>query len=108
MGSVVHLLHWVNLCSAAMYLIIMRSSAPSRQSQVRSRLAAGGRWIRTIDRREEAGLYCGGELGGIDREAKKFCGYRWFESISLQQRVRCELGVSRSRQSRIGVSGPYH
>src|ERR1700746_3368499 len=27
---------------------------------------------------------------GIDGEAKKFCGYRWFESISLQRRVRCE------------------
>jgi hypothetical protein len=41
-------LHWVHLCSAAMYL--MRSSAPSRQSQVRSRLAAGGRRIRTLGR----------------------------------------------------------
>ena len=28
--------------------------------------------------------------GGIDGAAKKFCGYRWFESISLQRRVRRE------------------
>jgi hypothetical protein len=42
----VHLLHWVHLCSAAVYL--MRSSAPSRQSQVRPRLAAGAKEIRTL------------------------------------------------------------
>src|SRR5258705_10163143 len=30
---------------------VERLSAPSRQSQVRSRLAAGGRWIRTIERK---------------------------------------------------------
>jgi hypothetical protein len=28
--------------------------------------------------------------GGIDGAGKKFAGYRWFESISLQRRVRCE------------------
>ena len=28
--------------------------------------------------------------GGIDGAAKKFAGYRWFESISLQRRVYCE------------------
>ena len=28
--------------------------------------------------------------GGIDGAAKKFCGYRWFESVSLQRGVDCE------------------
>src|SRR6516165_3835318 len=42
--------------------------------------------------------------GGIDGAAKKFCGYRWFESISLQRRVCCEpdqlrlLDVTRPEQ----------
>jgi hypothetical protein len=31
-------------------------------------------------------------VGSIDGAAKKFAGYRWFESISLQERVHCELG----------------
>jgi hypothetical protein len=40
-------------------------------SQVRSGLSAGGRWIRTIGPcREGAGLYCGGELGGLTGQAK--------------------------------------
>jgi hypothetical protein len=42
---------------------------------VRTRLAAGGRWIRTIGPcREEAGLYCGDELGDRRGQPKKFCG----------------------------------
>ena len=33
-----------------------------------------------------------GEFAGSTGQPKKFAGYRWFESISLQQRV-CELSV---------------
>ena len=43
-----------------------------RRRAVRTRLAAGGRWIRTIGPcREGAGLYCGDELGGSTGAAKK-------------------------------------
>ena len=43
-----------------------------RRRAVRRRLAAGGRWIRTIGPcREGAGLYCGDELGGSTGAAKK-------------------------------------
>jgi hypothetical protein len=49
------------------------------------------------DRREGAGLYCGGGLGGLTGQQKNSAGYQWFESISVQRRVSCEL--DRLRQS---------
>ena len=62
------------------------------ESQVRTRLRAGGRWIRTIGPcREGAGYIAKGEFArGSTGGQKNLAGYRWFESISLQRRVVCE------------------
>jgi hypothetical protein len=56
-------------------------------SQVRTRLSAGGRWIRTIGPcREGAGYIAEGEFArGSTGGQKNLAGYRWFESISLQR-----------------------
>jgi hypothetical protein len=82
-----------------------------------ARLAGGGRSIRTIGPcREGAGLYCGGELGDRRGSQENSAGYRWFESISLQRRVSCELfprgaiaGIPPSTASRSDSPGrdPY-
>ena len=52
----------------------------------------GGRWIRTIGPwREGTAFCCGRRIAGDRTGAQKlvpFMGYRWFESISLQRRVR--------------------
>jgi hypothetical protein len=57
-------------------------------------LSAGGRWIRTIGpRHERASLCCGRRIAGPNGGSQKglsLMRYRWFESISLQRRVRCE------------------
>jgi len=59
------------------------------------RLFAGGRWIRTIGpRHERAGFCCGRRIAGPNGGSQKglfLMRYRWFESISLQQRVGNEL-----------------
>jgi hypothetical protein len=63
-----------------------------------------GVWIRTIGPcREGAGSYYGDRRG----QPKNSAGYRWFESISLQQRVTCELDFGRDARCRSGrACGP--
>src|SRR6202048_4250671 len=70
------------------------------ENQVRTRLSAGGRWIRTIGpRHERAGFCCGRRIAEPNGDSQKglfLIRYRWFESISLHRRVR----ISRSRTFR--------
>src|SRR4029077_3053695 len=53
-----------------------------------------GRWIRTIGPRHKEPLFCcGRRIAGPNGGSQKglfLMRYRWFESISLQQRVCCE------------------
>ena len=63
-----------------------------RGNQVRSRLSAGGRWIRTIGtppnffgRPSIPAQFTFRNINRLPRDRD-----RWFESISLQRRVRCE------------------
>ena len=94
--------------------VTIRASLPRRargtssyaESQVRNRLSAGGRWIRTIGPcREGTGLCCGIRTGGSKRgqptKSCSFAGYRRFESISLQQfLVDAMRSVERASPSR--------
>src|SRR6202035_3081366 len=72
-------------------------------------LPAGGRWIRTIDPGTKEPVFLAeGELRDRARAAKNGCffmRYRWFESISLQRGVRCELDTA-VRRSTSGSLGP--
>jgi hypothetical protein len=65
-----------------------------RQNRVRTRLLPGGRWIRTIGPRHERADFCCGKRiagpNGVQQKRLSLMRYRWFESISLQQRVHCE------------------
>jgi len=71
--------------------ICARTKGREGSLTVRSRLAAGGRWIRTIGpRHERAGFCCGRRIAGPNGGSQKglfLMRYRWFESISLQRRV---------------------
>src|SRR5690349_14459641 len=82
------------------------------ENQVRTRLPAGGRWIRTIGpRHERAGFCCGKRIAGPNGDSQKglfLMRYRWFESISLQRRVRWKPDVGRripSGQAAEGCGG---
>ena len=61
---------------------------------------AGGRWIRTLGPGTKEPVFVAeGELRDRTQAAKKGCffmRYRWFESISLQRGVRCELDPTAS------------
>ena len=87
--------------------VTIRASLPRRargtsscaESQVRNRLSAGGRWIRTSGPGTKEPVFLAeGELRDRARAAKKGCffmRYRWFESISLQRGVHCETDFCR-------------
>ena len=60
------------------------------------RLAAGGRWIRTIGTAQETTLFAAPvrspQFAFRNKNRLFRARDRWFESISLQQGVTCELG----------------
>src|ERR1700730_7314904 len=72
------------------------------ENQVRTGRPAGGRWIRTIGpRHERGGFCCGRRIAGPNGGSQKglfLMRYRWFESISLQRRVRSEPGHTLGEQ----------
>ena len=73
------------------------SGGRRHRSRIRTRLPAGGRWIRTIGpRRERAGFCCGRRIAGPNGSQKRLflMRYRWFESISLQRRVCLSPGAA--------------
>ena len=70
----------------ARWFILGFGGAP--ESQIRTRLPAGGRWIRTVGpRHERAGFCCGRRIAGPNGGSQKGLFLMRFESISLRRRV---------------------
>src|ERR1700732_1905452 len=87
------------------------SSPQKSRLEVRTRLSPGGRWIRTIGpRHERAGFCCGRRIAGPNGGSQKgvfLMRYRWFESISLQRRVRLSPGAAfEGREPRLSRGSP--
>jgi hypothetical protein len=81
----------VRTSSGPTYSVIDAAGGLWKKSQVRTGLAAGGRWIRTSGFWSRDRQTCHGRRGCCLETGPDLLRNLKFESISLQERVHCEL-----------------